>query len=166
MPKKVLFALFLVLFSLITIRYALNPDRTQAVISSCSVSVNPDFQNSDSFGTFSFGVTNNDEFGNSIRWIRITAPSSNFVITDGTGLYQSAIEINGSGSEITIRLTGLSPGEYGEYYIGITTSENVMPAMSFGVQVSDTDTGDNPVGCSGDTNVSITSTGQEIINIS
>src|SRR3972149_7070614 len=166
MSKKVLFALFLVLFSLITIRYALNPDRTQAAISSCSVSVGPDFQNSDSSGTLSFGVTNNDESGNSISWIRITAPSSNFVITDGTGLYKSAIEINGSGSEITIRLTGLSPGEYGEYYISVTTSQNVMPAMPFGFQVSDTDAGDNPVSCSGDTGVSITSVGQEIINIS
>ena len=166
MPRKVLFALFLVLFSLITIRYALNPDKTQAAISACSVTVGPNFQNVGSSGTLSFGITNNDESSNSIRWIKITAPSSNFVITNATGLYQSSAEINSSATEVTIKLSGLSPAEYGEYYLSITTGDNIMPAQSFAVQVSDTDAGDNPVSCSGDTGVSIPSPGQEIINIS
>jgi len=166
MPRKVLIGLFLVLLSLITIRSALNPDRTQAAISACSVTVGPNFQNVGSSGTLSFGITNNDDSSNSIRWIKITAPSSNFVITNATGLYQSSFELNSSATEVTIKVTGLSPAEYGEYYLSITTGNNVMPAQSFTVQVSDTDAGDNPVSCSGDTTVSITSPGQEIINIS
>ena len=144
MPKKVL----LVLFFLFAFGYSLSARPSRAAISACSVSVSPQSLNTGESEGLVFNVTNNDDSSDSIRYIKITTPSSNFVITHITGPYESGFNINDTGSEVILKLSGLPQGANGDYAITVTTGSNPASSASFGVQVSDTDAGDNLISCS------------------
>jgi hypothetical protein len=165
MPKKVF--IVLMLFSLLILRFAFSASMSKAAISSCNVSVSPNSLNINESGIITFNVINNDASGDPIMFIKITSPSGDFVITHGTGSYEAAVDINGVGSEVIIRLNGGIPqGQSGNYSLNITPGGNPIPSASFGVQASEIFEADSGIGCSGDTGVSIISPGQATINIS
>ncbi len=134
-----------------------------AAISSCTVSVNPaSFENNIS-DTLNFSISNNDETGNPIRYIRITSPSSNFVITSANGP-----QITGAGisdQTANIKVNDIDSGGSVDIGLGVNTL-NAQNQASWSVSVTDDVDGNNLVGCSGDTGVTITSPGQATVVIS
>lgn len=156
MPKKILVVLLLVLFF---------PQPVHANISACEVTVSPNSLNtgvSDNFLIFS--VTNRDESGNPVRWIKITSPSINFVPSSADGSYIEGHVIVDNETAVQISLTGLPSGVTGNYVVHGRTVD--ADSGAFGVQASDTTDGNNAATCTGNTGVAITSGGSSTINIS
>lgn len=155
---------FFFLLFLIPTSYILLPMPVQAAITACSVSVSPNTINSGSSDTLVFNVTNDDEAGNQLHWVKISVPSSNFTITSGDGPSNGGVEIASDGSYVIVKTT-MSGGETGAFSIGVTAGGSSGTA-SFGVSVSDVSEGDNPVGCGGDASVTVPETAQTIQNSS
>jgi hypothetical protein len=160
MPKRLV-----VLILLLVIIFYASFKPVNASISSCVVnSYNPQNLTSGENATIVFNVTNNDESSNLLHWLKVSAPS-NFVITSLDGPSSGGTIINDSGSEAVI-MTTLSPGESGDFSVGVTTTGGVTSSGSFGIQASDSSDGTSPVNCGGDTTVALASGGSSAISIS
>lgn len=143
------------------------PSKTDASISSCSASVLPNILNVSESGVVTFNVTNNDDTSDQLMFVKIVAPSSNFIITHATGTNEGAVDIGASGQDVIIRLSSpIAQGGSGEYNLTISTGSNAVAPSSFTVLTSDVFEGDNPTTCTGETNVSIVSPNQASLNIS
>src|SRR3989344_8484670 len=80
MPKPNLFACFLLVVVLVIFNFA--PRLSKAAISSCNGEVDPTTVLTNASPNLTFTLNNNDS--NAIAWLKVTAPSSNFTITDGS----------------------------------------------------------------------------------
>lgn len=153
---------FLVLGGLVVFSF---PPKTKAALSACSVTVNPVTLSGGTSSSLVFSITNNDQEGNTLHWVKVVAPTSDFTITSADGPSLGVVAINESGSEVTIN-TSLSISEMGEFPLGITTGNNGVSAASFTVYASSTSEGDEPVTCTGDSAVTVTANTQAILSIS
>lgn len=68
--------------------------KAHATLSDCSVTINTHSIDLDSTVDLSFQISNQDVESNQMQWVRIVAPSSNFLINAGDG---SAVEFSGFG---------------------------------------------------------------------
>lgn len=167
MPTRVRNIVFVLVFflSIFYIQYSIFlASPTHAAITACSVSVSPNTINSGASDTLVFSVTNDDEAGNQLHWVKISAPSNNFTITSGDGPSNGGVEIASDGSYVIVKTT-MSGGETGAFLVGVTAGGSSGTA-SFSVSVSDTSEGDSPVGCGGDSSVTVPETAQTIQNSS
>jgi hypothetical protein len=122
---------------------------TYAAVDSCTVSVSPVSLNRTVEGTLTFTINNTS--ASNIAWVKITAPSANFMILGG-----------GSGSFSTVQgadgiiYTGstLDAGSSGGFDVSPLTSDNEV-SESWTVQASGEGSGASPATCTGSTTVGI-----------
>lgn len=167
MSKKTAFSiLYIVLLvsGLLTLVNRLAKE-VRADISSCTVnSVNPSLLTGGGSSTAVFNITNTDEAGNLLHMVRITSPSSNFVITGADGPSLGGVNINGDGSSVDI-MTTLSVGESGDFTLNLTTVGGVTTTESFSISASDLTDGSSIVSC-GSASISLQSAGSSGISMS
>ena len=142
------------------------PNIAYASLTGCQANLTPESLNTSTNGTLTFRLLNSDSNGNPLKWIKISAPSSNFVITSAGGTYTTGTSVATDGSNVIIRLSGLAAGESADYEIGVTTGASAADAAAFTLQASDTTEGDSPIICSVNGTVAIISGGQGGVNIS
>ena len=111
------------------------PKHTFAAISSCTANV--DVTSIQTYTTYSydFYITNNDSNGQTIAWIQITRPSSDYNLVGGA---DSAVFTDSLGAGSSI-----------DEYVHSTTGGNVVSGLSWTVKVSDDPNGADPTTCTG-----------------
>ncbi len=121
--------------------------KAHATLSDCSVTINTHSIDLDSTVDLSFQISNQDVESNQMQWVRIVAPSSNFLINAGDG---SAVEFSGF---------GIGSGSYVDENISVTAGSVAAPSEDWIVLASDDPGGAGAVSCSGDLGVEITDPG-------
>ncbi len=124
-----------------------------AAVSSCTSSVAPTSIDANTSGDFSLSTTNGDE-SNSVVWIKITRPSSNFTIDSG-----------GVSDSYTDTSTSIGPGGFTTTTFSATSGSANASSANWTVQVSDEAEGADPTTCTGDLGTSIVN-GTDAISIS
>lgn len=124
-----------------------------AAVSSCTSSVAPTSIDANTSGDFSLSTTNGDE-SNSVVWIKITRPSSNFTIDSG-----------GVSDSYTDTSTSIGPGGFTTTTFSATSGSANASSANWTVQVSDEAEGADPTTCTGDLGTSIVN-GSDAISIS
>lgn len=137
----------------------------EASIGACSVSMSPVTIDGGSSANLSITLTNNDEDGDQVHWVKFTAPWSDMTITSADGPSLGGVEIDSSGNFVVVRTT-MSGGETGEFTVGVTAGNNGRSATNFEVAVSDSSDGTNPASCTGDTLVTVNANQSGILGIS
>lgn len=149
MPTK-LIALTLSLISLLLFPIFYLAD-VQAVVDNCSVVQKDRSSLANETKTLNFDITN---FSSSnIGWVKISAPSG-FQIT---GASASNFSVSISSSNVTFTGGSLAPTSNQNFAVSVTAGNAAQPPSSFGVEAAES--GSNPVSCSGNTSVEITSQG-------
>lgn len=129
-------------------------DRAYSSVSSCTASlVSPSSVDASSTSDFSFSITNGDE-ANSLVWIKITRPSSNFTIETG-----------GVSDSYTDTSTSIGPGGFTTTTFSATTGSINASSANWTVMVSDDPDGLDPTQCTGELGSTIVN-GTDAITIS
>ena len=151
MPKLRLFACLLLVLVLVIFNFASKVSK--AAISSCDGEVDPTTVLINASPNLTFTLNNNDS--NAIVWLKFTAPSSNFTITDGSADGMTATIDSGT----VIRFTsGNFPGSSTkDFNVSVSTGSSAVAAASWTVQASDSSDGSNPTTCTGSFSVAISS---------
>lgn len=145
---------FLPVVIVITLSFLLAPlYPVHAVISSCGASVGITSVQANTTQSYSFTVSNDSE--NTISWIQVAVPSSNFTMVGGV---YTPSGWSGSADSSTLTVTGGSLGSGGSYTFSIQTTSADVNASSanWSVQASDDGGGSDPTGCSGSLGTEIT----------
>ncbi len=129
-------------------------ERAYSSVSSCTASlVTPSSVDASSTSDFSFSITNGDE-ANSLVWIKITRPSSNFTIETG-----------GVSDSYTDTSTSIGPGGFTTTTFSATTGSINASSANWTVMVSDDPEGLSPTQCTGELGSAIVN-GTDAITIS
>src|SRR3989344_7861897 len=156
MPKVKLFVYFLlVIFVFGLMIWA---SSVKGVITSCNGEVDPTTVLTNASPNLTFTLNNSDS--NAIAWLKFTAPSSNFTITDGSTDGMTATIDSGT----VIRFTsGNFPGNSTkDFTLSVTTGSSAVASAAWTVQVSDSANGSNPTSCTGSFSVAISSTPADV----
>src|SRR3989344_1001389 len=156
MPKLRLFACLLL--ALVLVIFNFTSRVSKAAISSCDGEVDPTTVLTNASPNLTFTLNNNDS--NAIAWLKFTAPSSNFTITDGsTGGMTATID-----SGTVIRFTsGNFPGSSTkDFSISVSTGSSAVASAAWTVQLSDSSDGSSPTTCTGSFSVAISSTPADV----
>ena len=130
----------------------------KGVITSCNGEVDPTTVLTNASPNLTFTLNNSDS--NAIVWVKFTAPSSNFTITDGSTDGMTATIDSGT----VIRFTsGNFPGNSTkDFTLSVTTGSSAVASAAWTVQVSDSADGSNPTSCTGSFSVAISSTPADV----
>jgi len=154
--KSFLVASVILLVCLIQIITGFFP--VKGAISACDGEVDPTTVLTNASPNLTFTLNNSDS--NAIVWVKFTAPSSNFTITDGSTDGMTATIDSGT----VIRFTsGNFPGNSTkDFTLSVTTGSSAVASAAWTVQVSDSANGSNPTSCTGSFSVAISSTPADV----
>lgn len=124
-----------------------------AAVSSCGAYVTPHQVRTSTNNVLDFTIQNTSS--QSIVWIKITKPSSNFTVTGGSTPNNWTISYDDSSVTYTNRSIGA--GETQAFSVNISIGSSSASIVAWTGQTSDDSAGANPTTCTGNTNVSITS---------
>ena len=129
-------------------------ERAYSSVSSCTATLaSASSVDASSTSDFSFNITNGDE-ANSLVWIKITRPSSNFTVETG-GISESYTDTS----------TSIGPGGFTTTTFSATTGSINVSSANWTVMVSDDPDGLDPTQCTGELGSSIIN-GTDAITIS
>jgi len=155
---KFLRLIFLFAFLLLVVR---TPE--VRAISACTATVSPTAVGTSTSTTLTFSVSNDDDQGGNVIWVKITAPSGDYLITGGSA---SDWSTSASSSQIIFENGNLSASSSQSFSVNITTGSSAVSASAFTVEISDSAGGGNAATCSGSTSVSIISLAISSVSVS
>ena len=150
MPKKLLPALLII--GLLLSYYA---SPTYSAVTSCSASVEPTNVQPNKVYELNFTISNPN---NDVRWVKITRPSSNFVLQ--TTYPDENWDISSTSDSFTYADGYIATGSTGyTFTITVLTGQNQIPAEEWTVQATGFSDGSLPVACTGSLGVAISNGG-------
>lgn len=149
------YKLIVVLFVCLLL-FASFPNETYAVVSSCTASVDTSSVNTNTNANFGFTINNTSS--QTIAWIKISRPSSNFTLG---GYAVGGWSISMSESDATLTGGSLAASANQAVSIGATSGSTEASSANWTVQVSDDSGGASPTSCTGTLGTAISGAGAD-----